>query len=222
MRASRRAPRLIVIGFTVERSVRRFWRGMCGITLIRWRNRRWLRPPAWSSASTISRRLRRSIRSGWNGWLAARMFTRQMFGTTNVRTIFSSSWTREGEELIYTVRGSGFLHHMVRNLVGTFLLVGKGTVSLEDLRRILEARERTRLDRQRRPADCIWSRWSTSVARTLLSAIRRDSCEHADGGVRATRAIQEPIMLWRARSVPRTLLRRWPPTSNSPCPASPR
>ena len=63
--------------------------------------------------------------------------------TTNVRTIFSSSWSREGEELIYTVRGSGFLHHMVRNLVGTFLLMGKGTVSPEDLRRILDARERT-------------------------------------------------------------------------------
>ena len=62
--------------------------------------------------------------------------------TTNVRTIFSSRWNREGDELIYSVRGSGFLHHMVRNLVGTFLLVGKGTVSLEDLRRILAARER--------------------------------------------------------------------------------
>jgi tRNA pseudouridine38-40 synthase len=60
-----------------------------------------------------------------------------------VRTIFSSNWARESEELIYTVRGSGFLHHMVRNLVGTFLLVGKGTVSHEDLSRILEARERT-------------------------------------------------------------------------------
>jgi len=63
--------------------------------------------------------------------------------TTNVRTIFSSTWTREGDELVYAIRGSGFLHHMVRNLVGTFLLVGKGTVSLEDLRRILEARERS-------------------------------------------------------------------------------
>ncbi len=62
---------------------------------------------------------------------------------SNVRTIFSSQWTREGEELIYTVRGSGFLHHMVRNLVGTFLLMGKGTVRTEDLRRILDARERT-------------------------------------------------------------------------------
>ncbi|HYW38586.1 MAG TPA: tRNA pseudouridine(38-40) synthase TruA [Terriglobales bacterium] len=63
--------------------------------------------------------------------------------TSNVRTIFSSIWAREGEELIYAVRASGFLHHMVRNLVGTFLLVGKGTVSLEDLRRILDARDRT-------------------------------------------------------------------------------
>jgi tRNA pseudouridine38-40 synthase len=63
--------------------------------------------------------------------------------TTNIRTIFASSWTREGEELVYSVRGSGFLHHMVRNLVGTFLLVGKGAVSRDDLRRILDARERT-------------------------------------------------------------------------------
>jgi tRNA pseudouridine38-40 synthase len=65
------------------------------------------------------------------------------FRTTNIRTILSSSWAREDEELIYTVRGSGFLHHMVRNLVGTFLLMGKGTLTLEDFRRILEARERT-------------------------------------------------------------------------------
>ena len=62
---------------------------------------------------------------------------------SNVRAIFSSAWTRDGDEFIYTVRGSGFLHHMVRNLVGTFLLVGKGTVSRDDVRRILEARNRT-------------------------------------------------------------------------------
>jgi len=63
--------------------------------------------------------------------------------TTNIRTIFSSAFSREGEELIYTVRGSGFLHHMVRNLIGTFLLVGKGTLSRDDVDRILEAKERT-------------------------------------------------------------------------------
>jgi tRNA pseudouridine38-40 synthase len=60
-----------------------------------------------------------------------------------VRTIFSSQWMREGEELVYTVRGTGFLHHMVRNLVGTFLLVGKGSLATGDIRPILLARNRT-------------------------------------------------------------------------------
>ena len=61
----------------------------------------------------------------------------------NVRTLYSSTWQREGEELVYTVRGEGFLHHMVRNLVGTFLLVGKGTLHAEDIERILQARNRS-------------------------------------------------------------------------------
>jgi tRNA pseudouridine38-40 synthase len=61
---------------------------------------------------------------------------------SNVRTIFSSGWARTGEELTYTVRGSGFLHHMVRNLVGTFILVGRGTLQVADIGRILEARNR--------------------------------------------------------------------------------
>jgi tRNA pseudouridine38-40 synthase len=61
----------------------------------------------------------------------------------NVRTIFTSSWERCGEELGYTVRGSGFLHHMVRNLVGTFILVGRGTLQVDDMNRILAARNRS-------------------------------------------------------------------------------
>jgi tRNA pseudouridine38-40 synthase len=59
-----------------------------------------------------------------------------------VRRIFSSDWQREGSELTYQVRGSGFLHHMVRNLVGTFLLVGKTTFKPQDVITILEARDR--------------------------------------------------------------------------------
>lgn len=62
---------------------------------------------------------------------------------TNVRTIFQSSWHNNGEEIVYTVRGNGFLHHMVRNLVGTFLLVGKGTWEPRDAKRILDARDRS-------------------------------------------------------------------------------
>jgi tRNA pseudouridine38-40 synthase len=62
---------------------------------------------------------------------------------SNVRRMFSSTWELLDDELVYTVKGSGFLHHMVRNLVGTFILVGKGTLYPEDVTRILEARNRS-------------------------------------------------------------------------------
>jgi len=62
---------------------------------------------------------------------------------SNVRQVFASTWDRAAEELVYTVRGSGFLHHMVRNLVGTFVLVGKGTLKSDDITSILAARNRS-------------------------------------------------------------------------------
>jgi tRNA pseudouridine38-40 synthase len=67
----------------------------------------------------------------------------ELLGVSNVRTIHSSQWVRAEEELVYTVRGDGFLHHMVRNLVGTFLQVGKGALQISDVARILEARDRS-------------------------------------------------------------------------------
>lgn len=65
----------------------------------------------------------------------------------NVRTIFASEWREEGERpgelLIYRVRGDGFLQHMVRNLVGTFVDVGRERLQPEEVGRILEARARS-------------------------------------------------------------------------------
>jgi tRNA pseudouridine38-40 synthase len=62
---------------------------------------------------------------------------------SHLRRIFCSSWERQGDEFVYTVRGNGFLHHMVRNLVGTFLLAGKGTLKASDVMRILAAGSRS-------------------------------------------------------------------------------
>jgi len=62
--------------------------------------------------------------------------------TSNVRSILTSECAKVGEELVYEVRGSGFLHHMVRNVVGTLILVGKGTLQVADVSRILEERNR--------------------------------------------------------------------------------
>jgi tRNA pseudouridine38-40 synthase len=65
---------------------------------------------------------------------------------STVRTIFSSVWSVEpgsaGELLVYRVRGSGFLHHMVRNLVGTMMDVGRGRIEADRIPEILAARAR--------------------------------------------------------------------------------
>ena len=50
-------------------------------------------------------------------------------GKSKVRTIYSSVLERKPGRLIYRVRGSGFLKHMVRNLVGTLLEAGKGNLA---------------------------------------------------------------------------------------------
>jgi tRNA pseudouridine38-40 synthase len=59
-------------------------------------------------------------------------------GRTRVRTIFSSRLERCGDRLIYRVRGSGFLKHMVRNIAGVLLEVGKGNLTRDDLLARLE------------------------------------------------------------------------------------
>jgi tRNA pseudouridine38-40 synthase len=62
---------------------------------------------------------------------------------SNIRTIFSSEWMIEGELLIYQVRGNGFLHHMVRNLAGTFLDAGRGQIQPEEITTILQQKSRS-------------------------------------------------------------------------------
>jgi tRNA pseudouridine38-40 synthase len=47
---------------------------------------------------------------------------------SKVRTIFCSRLSLEADRMIYSVTGSGFLKHMVRNIVGVLLEVGKGNV----------------------------------------------------------------------------------------------
>jgi tRNA pseudouridine38-40 synthase len=62
-----------------------------------------------------------------------------------VRHIFVSRlrWRARTSLLIYEVTGNGFLHHMVRNMVGTLMEVGRGKLTPQDVARILAARDRT-------------------------------------------------------------------------------
>lgn len=60
-------------------------------------------------------------------------------GRSKVRTIFSSRLAREGERLVYRVRGSGFLKHMVRNIVGVLLEIGKGNIGPAEILAVRDA-----------------------------------------------------------------------------------
>jgi tRNA pseudouridine38-40 synthase len=60
-------------------------------------------------------------------------------GGSKVRTIFSSRVELAGDRLFYRVKGNGFLKHMVRNVVGTLLEVGKGNLGEGDIQGLLEA-----------------------------------------------------------------------------------
>ncbi len=65
-----------------------------------------------------------------------------------VKTITLAEWSRrpgpaQADLLIFRIAGSGFLHHMVRNIVGTLVEIGRGSLAPADLARILNARDRT-------------------------------------------------------------------------------
>ena len=60
-----------------------------------------------------------------------------------VKTLDSISVARTGEEIRISVAARSFLHHQVRNMVGTLEMVGAGRWNADDIRRILEARNRS-------------------------------------------------------------------------------
>ena len=61
-----------------------------------------------------------------------------------VRRVSSSIMLRRGLMITYRVEGNGFLHHMVRNIVGTLLQVGFGKISAEGISTLLAARDRSK------------------------------------------------------------------------------
>jgi tRNA pseudouridine38-40 synthase len=61
---------------------------------------------------------------------------------TTARTLTGLTVRRDGDEVIVQCTANGFLRHMVRNIVGTLVEVGRGARSPADVKRILEARDR--------------------------------------------------------------------------------
>jgi tRNA pseudouridine38-40 synthase len=62
---------------------------------------------------------------------------------TTTRRVFASSWSECGTELVFEVTATGFLQHMIRNMVGTMLEIGGGKRPLASISALFASGERT-------------------------------------------------------------------------------
>ncbi|MBV9743708.1 MAG: tRNA pseudouridine(38-40) synthase TruA [Acidobacteriia bacterium] len=91
----------------------------------------WVHHFPYPLAEDRMRQLARAFEGEHDFTVFAAADERDSEGHSKVRTIHSSVLITEATRLLYRVRGSGFLKHMVRNVVGTLLEAGKGNI--EDL-----------------------------------------------------------------------------------------
>ena len=61
---------------------------------------------------------------------------------TNICHLSEAAWRREGELLVFRITANRFLRNMVRSVTGTLLDVGRGKLSLDGLREIVEKKDR--------------------------------------------------------------------------------
>lgn len=52
--------------------------------------------------------------------------------------------TKEDDEIVFYFEAKSFLHHQIRNIVGTLKMVGDGSLAPDDVKTILEAKDRTK------------------------------------------------------------------------------
>ena len=61
---------------------------------------------------------------------------------TNNCRIYQAGWEQEGDVWVFTVQADRFLRNMVRAIVGTLLEVGRGKLTIEGFRKVIEAKDR--------------------------------------------------------------------------------
>ena len=69
-----------------------------------------------------------------------------------IRTMRRAELLYDGRDIVFTFAADGFLYHMVRNIVGTLVDVGRGVYSPEDFSAIISAKDRQRASATAPPA----------------------------------------------------------------------
>ncbi len=63
---------------------------------------------------------------------------------TNVCSISQAGWVQQDDQLIFTITADRFLRNMVRAIVGTMVDVGRGKLSMNDFKDVIEAKNRSK------------------------------------------------------------------------------
>jgi len=61
---------------------------------------------------------------------------------THLCRIYEAGWTKSDEQWVFTIKADRFLRNMVRAIVGTLLDIGRGKLTINDFRHIIEAKNR--------------------------------------------------------------------------------
>lgn len=61
---------------------------------------------------------------------------------TTIKTIYNIDIRKNGDIIVFTIEGKSFLHNMIRIIVGTLLLVGRGRIPKEEIPKIIKAKTR--------------------------------------------------------------------------------
>ena len=86
---------------------------------------------------------------------------------STVRRIFTSEVAREGDFLVYRIEATAFLKHMVRNIVGTLVEIGRGERPASDMAAVIASRDRRAPAgwRRRTGSRCVAVRYVTQAVR---------------------------------------------------------
>ena len=96
------------------------------------------------SGGWMRRRCMRRRRGCWGSMISRPSAPRPARRRARVRTLDRLEVSRQGEEVVIVAEARSFLHHQIRNLVGTLLEVGQGKRGVDWPRRVLDGADRTR------------------------------------------------------------------------------
>ncbi|MDR2385130.1 MAG: tRNA pseudouridine(38-40) synthase TruA [Tannerella sp.] len=64
---------------------------------------------------------------------------------TNICRIYAAKWEKKGDIWVFRITANRFLRNMVRAITGTMFEIGRGKITIEDFRKIIEAKDRCRV-----------------------------------------------------------------------------